>query len=126
MEDVMLRHLPICSFICLSAALGSPASGQQQEAVLQAVDVPNVGVTVVVATAKTDAPAVDFRGTPDPTLIYLAGGELVHSYDDKMQALFPTLDTVLSPACMLHVGKGDRPAPVAVYVIPRARTAAAQ
>jgi hypothetical protein len=126
MEDVMLRHLPICSFICLSAALGSSASGQQQEAVLQAVDVPNVGVTVIVGTAKTDAPAVDFRGTPDPTLIYLAGGELVHSYDDKMQALFPTLDTVLSPACMLHVGNGDRPAPVVVYVIPRARTAAAQ
>jgi len=122
----MLRNLPICAFIGLAAAVGiAPAHGQQREATLQAFDA--AGVTVVVATAKENAPAVDFRGTPDPTIVYLAGGELVHAYDHEMQALFPALHAVGSPACMLHVtGRAGEQSPVAVYVIPRSKTAVVQ
>jgi hypothetical protein len=99
-----------------------PANAQQREAVLHRINVPDTDYYLVVATAKSGAPLADFRGTPDPSLMYLAGGELVHAYDNEMQDTFSTLASMLKPVFTLHVKStgGEPSIPVAVYLVPRA------
>jgi hypothetical protein len=82
--------------------------------VLQKVEIPGAGFSIVIATAKLGGAIADFRSQPDPNLVYLADGELVHRFDELAD-----LNALQAPASSFYVERSDgKPrAPVAIYVI---------
>lgn len=108
----------------LAALVWGQASAQQREAVLQKVDVPAAGFDIVVALAKPGSPAVDLRAQPDPTVLYLMGGELVTAYTGETQKVFPDIGALTVPACAFHAESqtGGKRTPVAIYLVPKKDT----
>jgi hypothetical protein len=108
----------------LCAAFASIAAGaadaQQREAVLQTVEVTDAGFNIVIATAKQGGATADFRGQPDPNIVYLADGELVYAYTGRLQELFDA-GILMVPACTFLVERKDYSprTPVVIYVIPK-------
>jgi hypothetical protein len=117
-EDAMLIQTLTCAL--LVTVLASAANAQQREAVLQKVEVANAGFNIVIATAKLNGVTADFRGQPDPNIVYLADGELVYAYTGRLQEL-EDMGILMAPACTFHVERRDYspPTPVVVYVIPK-------
>jgi hypothetical protein len=112
MEDNMLRHLSICA--ALTVLSMAAAQAQQQEAMLRKIVLQNAGFDIVVAMPRPGAPAVDYRGQPDPTIGYTAGGRLVLALDANVERLVKDFSLLLKPACSLDAGR----VPVAVFVVP--------
>ena len=114
----MLKYMPICTALTVLGA-GS-VSAQQQEAVLQRIELPNVGFNLVVAVAKQGGPTLNLRGVPDPNIVDLADGELVYSLTGRLQELLD-VGSLMAPACTFHVDRKDFSplTPVVVYVIPK-------
>jgi hypothetical protein len=118
--------MPIRRLIKLAIATvigAGAAQAQQREATLQRVEVANAGFDIVIATAKPGSPPVDYRGLPDPNLVYLPSGDLVYAYtasrpDLAEEAIF------MPPTCSFHVDRADYSArtPVVIYVIPKGMT----
>jgi len=110
---MLIRILLFATFVTFVAALAADAGDtktapraanpQQQEAVLQRVE-----------------PISDFRGEPDPNLVYLADGELVYAYTGRLEELFD-MGILMAPACTFQVERKDYSprTPVVVYVIPK-------
>lgn len=96
------------------------AQAQQREAVLQQVDVASAGFNIVIATAKPDGATVDYRGQPDPNLVYLAAGDLVYAYTGGRQDLSEEA-IFMAPACSFYVERRDvgPRTPVVIYVVPK-------
>ena len=116
----MLKHLSIC--VVLTAFGSTSLSAQQHEAVLQKVQVPGADFEIVLAVPKYPAAVIhDLGKSPDALLLHLVGGALVLGFDAP-EKMIAALESVRSPACAFHVdGKGDkRPAPIAVFVVPKA------
>jgi len=118
--------MSIRRLICLTVAAAIGAGGaqaQQREAVLQQVEVANAGFSIVIAMAKPGSPTVDYRGQPDPNLVYLAAGDLVYPYTGGRQGLGEEV-IFTAPACSFYVeGKDFSPRmPVVIYVIPKGTT----
>jgi hypothetical protein len=113
MEDDMLKYLFISGALITLGAQASNA--QQQEAHLQRLAVSAAGFDIILVTAKQHSPRVDYRSDPNPHLIYLAGGELVHAYDSNMERLFPDVASLLRPSCITRDGR----TPVAIYIVPK-------
>ena len=115
----MLKHLSIC--VVLTAFGSTSLSAQQYEAVLQKMEVPGAGFEIILAAPKYPAAAIhDLGKSPDALLLHLVGGALVVGFDAP-EKMIAALESVRSPACAFHVnGKGDnRPAPVAIFVVPK-------
>ena len=91
--------------------LGRRAAARSRSA---EVAVPNTGFDIVVAMAQPGAPMVDFRGQPDPTVGYTAGGRLVLAVDDKVEKLLKDVSFLQRPSCSFDA---DRK-PVAVFIVP--------
>jgi hypothetical protein len=112
----------ICAAVATVVGAGT-AQPQQREAVLQQVEVVNGGFNIVIATAKPDSAAVDYRGEPNPYLAYLAAGDLVYAYTGGRLDLAE--DAIFTPpACSFNVERkefGPR-TPVVIYVIPKGTT----
>src|SRR5262245_5293792 len=115
--------MPSRRLICVTAATviaAGTAQAQQREAILQQVEVANAGFDIVIATAKPGGATADYRGQPDPNLVYLAGGNLVYGYTGGRQDLAE--DAIFTPpACSFHVepkASGPR-TPVVIYVVPK-------
>jgi hypothetical protein len=110
--------------LTVAALIGAGAAhAQQREAALQRVDVANAGFDIVIATAKPGSASVDYRGDPDPNLVYLAAGDLVYAYEGIRQDLAE--DAIFTPpACSFRVDRtsfGPR-TPVVIYVIAKGTT----
>ena len=114
---MLIRTLPCALFITF---LAGTANAQQREAVLQKVEVANAAFDIVIATAKLNGSTADFRGQPDPNIVYLADGELVYAYTGQLQEL-SNMGILMVPACTFHVERRDYSprTPVVVYVIPK-------
>lgn len=106
----------------VAIAIGAGAAqAQQREAVLQQYDLADAGFSIVIATAKSGGATADFRGLPDPNLVYLAAGNLVYAYTGLRKELAE--DAIFeAPACSFHLksNASDHQAPVVVYVISKA------
>jgi len=109
---MLIRILIFATFVTFVAALPAnagdaktarrAANPQQQEALLQRVELSNAGFNIVIATPKPGSPISDFRGEPDPNLVYLADGELVYAYMGRLEELFD-MGILMAPACSFHV-----------------------
>ena len=127
---MLTRILLFATFVTFVAALLAnagdaktarrAANPQQREAVLQRVELSNAGFNIVIATPKPGSPISDFRGEPDPNLVYLADGELVYAYTGRLEELFD-MGILMAPACTFQVERKDYSprTPVVVYVIPK-------
>ncbi len=102
--------------------LAGAAKAQQREAVLQKVEVAGAGFNVVIATAKLHGATADFRGQPDPNIVYLADGELAYALTGQQE--LPDMGILMAPACTFHVERRDYSprTPVVIYVIPKGDT----
>ncbi|WP_208617544.1 hypothetical protein, partial [Salmonella enterica] len=66
--------MPVRSLIYVTVATvigANMVQAQQREAVLQQVEVAGAGFSIVIATAKPGGATADYRGQPDPNLVYL-------------------------------------------------------
>ena len=117
----------VFSLAIAAAVLSLGASrlhAQQQEATLQKVEIPGIGFDLVVAIAKPSGAQANFRGMPDPLVVYAANGKLVFAIDDKAEAMLKDINVLNAPACTFQTAsKGGRSStPVSVYVIPKYET----
>ena len=96
---MLIRTLPCALLVTF---LAGAAHAQQREAVLQKVEVANAGFNIVIATAKLNGATADFRGEPDPNIVYPADGELVYAYTGRLQEL-SDIGILMVPACTFHV-----------------------
>jgi hypothetical protein len=115
--------MPIRKMICVTVAIvigGGQAQAQQREAVLQQVDVPYADFNIVIATAKPDSAMVDYRGQPDPNLVYLAAGDLVYGYTGGRQDLAEEA-IFTAPAWSFYVERRDLGprTPIVIYIVPK-------
>ncbi len=119
----MLKQLSMCAALLVLGAAGVNAQQLQHEAVLQKVDVPGAGFDIVLAMPKSPGGArIDFRGEPDPLIVYLAGGELAMAADGDLVKAFKDLGALQFPAAVFHVERSDKSRdPIAVYVIPNSK-----
>src|SRR5262245_16852954 len=117
-DSMLIRTLPCALLVTL---LAGAANAQQREAVLQKVEVADAGFNLVIATAKLNGATADFRGQPDPNIVYLADGEIVYAYTGRLQELEDMGIILMPPACTFHVERRDYSprTPVVVYVIPK-------
>jgi hypothetical protein len=111
-------------YVTVATVIGAgTAQAQQREAVLQQFEVANASFNIVIATAKPGGATADYRGQPDPNLVYLAPGDLVYAYTGGRQDLAE--DVIFTPpACSFNVERRDFSprAPVVIYVIPKGTT----
>lgn len=117
----MRKYFAIFAALAL-IGMGS-ANAQQQEGQLHRIELPHADFDVVLVTAKPGS-SIDLRGQPDPSVVYLMGGELVQAYIGEIQRLFPDIGALTVPACAFNAeskGAGTR-SPVAVYVVPKSET----
>jgi hypothetical protein len=118
--------MPIRRLIYVTVATvisAGTTQAQQREAVLQQVEVANAGFNIVIATAKPGSAPADYRGQPDPNLVYLGPGDLVYAYTGARPDLAE--DAIFNvPACSFHVERKDfNPRmPVVIYVISKGTT----
>jgi hypothetical protein len=126
MEENMIRLLTV-GIALIALGIGA-ANAQQREAVLHKVKIPNVNFDVVVATAKPGAPIINLRGQPDPTVVYVADGNLVIGIDDKVAKMFKDISVIGHPTCTFYTGRtgGSSGEPVALYLVPVAEPTARQ
>jgi hypothetical protein len=114
----MFKQISICvAFVMLGVV---PLRAQQQEAVLQRVELPGMGIDVLVATAKSPAVTIDLGNSPDAMVIPLVGNALTLVFEDGAKML-AALDSLRYPGCSLFMpGKDGNPArAVSLYVAPK-------
>jgi hypothetical protein len=114
----MLTRTLLCALFV--TFMTGAANAQQREAVLQHVEVADAGFNILITTAKLNGSTADFRGQPDPNIVYLADGELVYAYTGRLQEL-SDMGILMVPACTFHVERRDFSprTPVVVYVVPK-------
>jgi hypothetical protein len=115
--------MPISRLIYMAVATvigAGAAQSQQREAVLQRIEIAGAGFDVVIATPKPGSASADYRAQPDPNLVYLGNGDLIHAYTGDRQD--PAGDAIFSPPASTfnveHKASGTR-TPVVIYVIPK-------
>jgi hypothetical protein len=121
----MLKQLSICAALLVSCAgfvgiAAGSAGVQQQEAILQAIEVPGAGFDLMVAVPKTPAATVDLDKSPEALVMHLVGGRLVLTFETAEQML-KVFDTLQRPVGAVHVqhSSGNGRVPVAVYLVPK-------
>jgi hypothetical protein len=110
----MFKYLPILA--ALAVLLTGSAYAQQQEGVLQKVEVPHAGFDLVITVVR---PSSSFSAQSDAREVYLADGELVHSYTGRLQELDSGI--LMPAACTFQVERRDYSprTPVTIHVIPK-------
>jgi len=109
-------------FAAASVALSTiPAHAQQQEATLQKVNVPGAGFDIVFVTAKPGGAKADWRGMPDPFVVYSGNGKLAFALDDKALEMLKDISVLNTLACTFQAASNDDKSstPVSVYVVPK-------
>lgn len=127
----MLMQSSICAALVASCvgfigiAVGS-ANGQQQEAILQAIEVPGAAFDFIVAVPKTPASTVDLERSPDALVMHLVGGRLALTFETAEQML-KVFDSLQRPVGAFYAQdrSGSGRVPVAIYLVPKAETLAA-
>ena len=126
----MLKQLSICAALVASCAgfvgiAASSAGVQQQEAILQAIEVPGAAFDLMVAVPKTPAATVDLERSPEALVMHLVGGRLVLTFETAEQML-RVFDSLQRPVGALFTqdSGGNGRVPVAVYLVPKANTLA--
>jgi hypothetical protein len=126
----MLKQLSICAALVASCAgfvgiaVGS-ARVQQQEAILQAIEVPGAAFDLMVAVPKTPAATVDLERSPEALVMRLVGGRLVLMFETAEQML-RVFDSLHRPVggFFTQDSSGNGGVPVAIYLVPKANTLA--
>ena len=126
----MLKQLSICAALVASCAgfvgiAAGSAGVQQQEAILQAIEVPGAAFDLMVAVPKTPAATVDLERSPEALVMHLVGGRLVLTFETAEQML-RVFDSLQRPVGALFTqdSSGNGRVPVAVYLVPKANTLA--
>jgi hypothetical protein len=126
----MLKRLSICAALVASCAgfvgiAAGSAGAQPQEAILQAIEVPGAAFDLMVAVPKAPAVTVDLDRSPEALVVHLVGGRLVLTFETPEQML-KVFDALQRPVGAFYgrdsSGKGQ--VPVAVYLVPKAKTLA--
>jgi len=126
----MFKQLSICAALVVSCAgfvtfAAGSVSAQQQEAILQAIEVPGAAFDLMVALPKTPAATVALERSPDALVMHLVGGRLVLTFESAEQML-RVFDSLQRPvgALFMQDSSGNGRVPVAVYLVPKANTLA--
>ena len=126
----MLKQLSICATLVASCAgfvafAAGFASVQQQEAILQAIEVPGAAFDLMVAVPKTPAAIVDLERSPEALVMHLVGGRLVLTFETAEQML-RVFDSLQRPVGAFYAqdSGGNGRVPVAVYLAPKGNTVA--
>jgi len=121
----MLKRLSICVALVTSCAgfvaiAMESASAQQQEAVLQAIEVPGAAFDLIIAMPKVHAATIDLAMSPEALVVHLMGDRLALAFVDGAEML-KTLDSLRHPVGTFDVQdrNGNSQIPLAVYVAPR-------
>jgi len=104
--------------VAASLIFTSPLHAQQQEAALQKVKVPGTGFDLVLAKVKAGGASSDFRGMPDPLIVYSGDGNLAFAVDAKTQELLKDVGILKAPACTFQAESDNLLNTVTVYVVP--------
>jgi hypothetical protein len=126
----MLKQFSICAALVaycagvVGLAAGS-ASVQQQEAILQAIEVPGAAFDLMVAVPKMPAATVNLERSPEALVMHLAGGRLVLTFETAEQML-RVFDSLQRPVGAFYTPdtSGNGRVPVTVYLVPKANTLA--
>jgi hypothetical protein len=115
-------------FAALAVFAASPANAQH-EAIMKTIEVPGADFDLVLAIPKMSdghvINLVELRGDIDPSVLYLAGGRLVHAFDTGVGKMFKDISALQHPSCTFAPKPDVHPqAPVAVYVVPKQAGAA--
>ena len=124
----MLKQLSICAALVASCAgfvgiAAGSAAVQQQEAILQAIEVPGAAFDLMVAVPKTHAATVDLERSPEALVMHLVGGRLVLTFETAEQML-RVFDSLQRPVGALFTQDSGGRVPVAVYLVPKTNTLA--
>src|SRR5262245_12942326 len=97
----MLKQFSICAALVASGAgvvgiAAGSAKVQQQEAILQAIEIPRAAFDLMVAVPKTPAATVDLERSPEALVMHLPGGRLVLTFETAEQMLM-VFDTLRRP-----------------------------
>jgi hypothetical protein len=117
----MFKTISICATVVVLGT--AAANAQQQEAILQAVELPGTGIDIVLAMPKSAGATIDLAKSPDALVMHLTGGKLALAFDTEAEML-TAFDSLRKPGCNFRT-TGTSPTvqkPVSVYVVPH-RTA---
>ena len=117
----MIKRFSI--FAALAVFAVSPANAQH-EAIMKTIEVPGADFNLVVAMPKMSnghvINLIELRGDIDPSVIYFAGGRLVHAFDTGVEKMFKDVGALQHPSCTFEPKFNVHPqAPIAVYVVPK-------
>jgi len=111
--------MSVCRLLCVTVATAIFAGGaqaQQWEANLRLVEIADSEFNLVVATARPGSASADYRGQPDPNLVYLGDGNLVFAYIGEQQT--PAEEAIFTPPAYSFKVEDK---PVVIYLIPKSK-----
>ena len=117
----MIKRFSI--FAALAVCAVSPANAQH-EATMKTIEVPGQDFDLVLAIPKMSdghvINLIELRGDLDPSVLYFAGGRLVHAFDTGVEKMFKDVSALQHPSCTFEPKPKVHPqAPIAVYVVPK-------